>query len=287
MDDKWTLVQVKSWCCQAPSSYLNQCWNIVNSNIRNRLQWNSHNFVRENAFENVVCEMRPFCLGLNVLKPGHKYTRICFSVWGHHWFFGSCKGLLLLTHWGRVTHICVGSLTIIGSDNGLSPGRRQAIIWTNAGILLIGPLGTNFNGIVIGIQTFSVKKMSSGKWPQCVKLRRSAAHQNMTKIRNIPNGEIDKQSFCNLHPRLIFVYHLTHCRVPTRSLFPGKVLTFGHGSLGPGKVLSFSNSSKRSWKILIFLSRAGWWIVAWCKTFYQFNKQPIPKCTFCQFSFKI
>ena len=41
-------------------------------------------------------------------------------------------------------HICVGNLTIIGSDNGLSPGRRQAIIWTNAGILLIGPLGTNF-----------------------------------------------------------------------------------------------------------------------------------------------
>ena len=33
-----------------------------------------------------------------------------------------------LTHWGRVTHICVGKQTIIGSDNGLSPGRRQAII---------------------------------------------------------------------------------------------------------------------------------------------------------------
>ena len=50
-----------------------------------------------------------------------------------------------LTHWGWVTHICVSKLTIIGSDNGLSPGRHQAIIWTNAGILLIGPLGTNFN----------------------------------------------------------------------------------------------------------------------------------------------
>ena len=43
------------------------------------------------------------------------------------------------THWGRVTHICINKLTIVGSDNGLSPGRRQAIIWTNAGILLIGP----------------------------------------------------------------------------------------------------------------------------------------------------
>ena len=73
-----------------------------------------------------------------------------------------------LTHWGRVTHICVGKLTTIGSDNGLSPGRRQAIIWINAGILLIGPLETNFSEILIGIQTSSFKKihlkMSSAKW---------------------------------------------------------------------------------------------------------------------------
>ena len=49
-----------------------------------------------------------------------------------------------LTHWGLVMHICVNKVTNIGSDNGLSPGRRQAIIWTNAGILLIGPLGQTF-----------------------------------------------------------------------------------------------------------------------------------------------
>ena len=59
-----------------------------------------------------------------------------------------CGGL---THWGRMTHIWVNKLTIIGSDNGLSPERRQAIIWTNAGILLIGPLGTNFGEILIEI----------------------------------------------------------------------------------------------------------------------------------------
>ena len=72
-----------------------------------------------------------------------------------------------LTHWGRVTHICVGKLTIIGPDNGLSPERRQAIIWTNAAILLIGTLGTNFSEILIEIQAFSLKKirlkMSSAK----------------------------------------------------------------------------------------------------------------------------
>ena len=73
-----------------------------------------------------------------------------------------------LTHWGRVRHICVGNLTIIGSDNGLSPGRRQAIIWTNSGILSIGPLGTNFGDILAEIIPFSFKKMylkvSSAKW---------------------------------------------------------------------------------------------------------------------------
>ena len=68
---------------------------------------------------------------------------------------------------------------IIGSDNGLSPVQRQAMIWTNAGILLIGPLGTNFSEILIGIQTFSFKKLhlknvvckvtSILSRPQCVK----------------------------------------------------------------------------------------------------------------------
>ena len=74
----------------------------------------------------------------------------------------------VLTHLGRVMHICVGKLTIIGSDNGLSPGRRQAIIWTNAGILLIRTLGTNSNDILSEIHAFSFKKMhlkmSSAKW---------------------------------------------------------------------------------------------------------------------------
>ena len=67
-------------------------------------------------------------------------------------------GVFQLTHWGRVTHICVSEIIITGSDNGLSPGRRQAIIWTNAGILLIGPLGINFSEILIKINTFHSRK---------------------------------------------------------------------------------------------------------------------------------
>ena len=81
----------------------------------------------------------------------------------------------ILTHWGRVTQICVSKLTIIGSDNALSPGRRQAIIWTNAGILLIEPWGTNVSEISIENRTFSFTKMhlkiSSAKWrPFCLGL---------------------------------------------------------------------------------------------------------------------
>ena len=80
-----------------------------------------------------------------------------------------------LTHWGRVTHICVSKLTIIGSHNDLSPGRRQAIIWTNAGILLTGSLGRNFSEFLIEILTVSFKKMhlkiSSANWrPFCLGL---------------------------------------------------------------------------------------------------------------------
>ena len=100
--------------------------------------------------------------------------RVGLSVWHKGkqllvWIFH------ILTHWGWVTYICVGKLTIIGSDNGLSPGRRQTIIWTNAGMLLIRPLGTNFNKTLIEILTFSFMKMrlkvSAAKWrPFCLGL---------------------------------------------------------------------------------------------------------------------
>ena len=82
---------------------------------------------------------------------------------------------LALTHWGRVTHICLSKLTIFGSDNGLSPGRHQAVIWTNAWILLMRPLGTKFDEMLIEILKFSFVKMrlkvSSAKWrPFCLRL---------------------------------------------------------------------------------------------------------------------
>ena len=75
-----------------------------------------------------------------------------------------------LIHWSWVTHICVGNLTIIGSDNGLSPDQNLVIIWTNDGTLLIRPLGTNFGEILIEIHNILLKKigwkmMSENCWP--------------------------------------------------------------------------------------------------------------------------
>ena len=77
----------------------------------------------------------------------------------------------------------------VGSDNGLSPGRRQAIIWTNAGILLIEPLGTNFSAILINIHAFSFieihLKMLSLKWrPVC------PGRDELTSNSLIPGGII-------------------------------------------------------------------------------------------------
>ena len=78
-------------------------------------------------------------------------TFLCVNIYVWH---------IPLTHWGRVTHICVSDLTSIGSDNCLSPGRRQAIIKTNAGILLIRPLRTNFSEFLVEILIFSFKKIA-------------------------------------------------------------------------------------------------------------------------------
>ena len=119
--------------------------------------------------------------------------------------------MTLLTHWGRATHICVGKLTIIGSDNGLSPGRRQAIIWANVGILLIGPSRTNFSEILIENQTFSFKKMhlkmSSAKWRTfCLGL--DVLHCQFSNISNRDYQCLNKHSFPEYLSDAIYTIHI-------------------------------------------------------------------------------
>ena len=143
--------------------------------------------------------------------------------------------VITLTHWGRVTHICVSKLTIIGSDNGLSPGRRQAIIWTNAGILLIRTLGTNFNEISSEIRASSFKKMhfkmSSAKWrPFCLGLNVLTHYGLVTPYDNTRLGQhwlwqwlvafnVKKWSECKVFIYVLFFSYVI-CKMTTIFLIP-------------------------------------------------------------------
>ena len=120
---------------------------------------------------------------------------------------------MVLTHWGRVTLICVDNLTIIGSDNGLSPGRRQAIIWTNAWILLIGPLGTNFIEMLIEIHTFSFKKihlkMLSGKWqPFCLGLNVLTMKDNQALVFHGKRFQLSVQSLKEIFKKINTLFYV-------------------------------------------------------------------------------
>ena len=152
-----------------PSHYLNQCWNIVNWALGNKLQWH---FIKIYAFPfkkmhlNMLSgKWQPFCLDLNVLSGIHRsssrhvYTYICV-IWGMlltnppRWW-----NIQILTHLPTDKMAAISqtifsdaflwikrfwfwlkfqwSLSVrvqltIGLDNGLVPHRRQAIIWTNA-----------------------------------------------------------------------------------------------------------------------------------------------------------
>ena len=129
---------------------------------------------------------------------------------------------IILTHWGRVTHIRVGKLTISGSCNGLSPGRCQAIIWTNAGILLIGLLGTNFSENPIWTQTFSFKKMHlkmSAKWrPFCLEL-----NVLIWIMFRCLHAMLTLALCCNAYP-----YHYRHLLCWWCTIGNGLMETYGH-----------------------------------------------------------
>ena len=137
-------------CLVAPSHYLNQCGLFIDEVLWHSSQGKS----TENAQDiHRWYELEKCWKITSTLPMGHRH----------------------LTHWGRVTHIFVSKLTIIDSDNSLSPRPCQAIIWTIVGIVLIQILGTNFSEILIEIHTFSFKKMhlkmSSGEWsPFCLGL---------------------------------------------------------------------------------------------------------------------
>ena len=100
--------------------------------------------------------------------------------------------------------MCVSKLTIVGWDNGLSPGWREAIIWTNAGILLIRRLGTNCDEIWIIFFIF-------------FSFIRENAFENDRKLAAIfvlPSVHIENYETLSMNVQtwhhLIYVYHWIH-----------------------------------------------------------------------------
>ena len=171
-----------------------------------------------------------------------------------------------LTHWGRVTHICVSKLASIASDHGLSPGRRQAIIRNIAGIILIGPFGTTFSEISIEIQTFWRKlkkirlKMSSAKCrPFCLGLN-VLMHIEMNGGGNFcwntcnvfTENSVVRHSYPHFHTRLS--YH----QITWSSLLRNQITTDTINCLllhmeANGRKLSSSYAFRSSMRFAIYL----------------------------------
>ena len=166
-----------AWCRQATNHYLIQYWlGSMSPYGVTKLQWIQHIF-HGYITEALLPTWLTYRQRYSVAFTWEQFHKKCLFIRSEFTRLKLLPHLQAneLTHWGRVTHICVSNLTIIGSDNGLSPRRRQAIIWTNAGIILIGPLGTKFSEILIEIVRVSSKKMrlkgSSAKWrPFCLGL---------------------------------------------------------------------------------------------------------------------
>ena len=152
-------------CLTAPSHYLNRCWLLTDEFL-----WHLHG--------------TNFTVNAQATILYNGFENLTFKLLQH------LPGASALTHWGRVTHLSVSKQNTIGSDNGLSPGRRQAITWTNAGLLSIGPSGTNFSEIRVEIQGFSFTKvhlkMSSTKWrPFC-----PGKDELIRRVRCIPGQRV-------------------------------------------------------------------------------------------------
>ena len=112
-----------------------------------------------------------------------------------------------------MSHTCVDKLIIIASDNSFSPGRRQAIIWINAGVLSTWPLRTNINEILIEIYTFSFMKMhlkmSSVKWrPFYIGINVLTLNEYMNWNSHTKNA--NKISCMSVVIRSIYVYIYIH-----------------------------------------------------------------------------
>ena len=107
------------------------------------------------------------CIDSKSETPGKRQGQTMFSTFFRTTLdrIGSAISLVAIWFVLALTHLPLcriyASEIWVSSDSGigLSPVRRQAITWTNADLLSIGPLGTNFSEISVDIQTFSLNKI--------------------------------------------------------------------------------------------------------------------------------
>ena len=151
---------------------------------------------------------------------------------------------------------------IIGSGNGLSPGRHHAITWTNVSLLSIGLLGTNFSEIWIVIIPFTFKKIhlkmstilsrgggSSGRVILKDAVTDYSIHQLLLQIR-FP------QRKCSWVPSCPFIGIHKHKRI---TLYCGKwlsvyIMIVGHRQPGKHHPYKIGPVGTVSWTLLEDLS---------------------------------
>ena len=198
------LFEVMAWCRQAASHYLSLCWELCRNMVSQGKYYISRPMFPDFVIEVICLNVSLFFLSTDISKPGlfpddigyavprnedrlllycdlcHKYimqrinevsmrqTTFLNSFFSYETFCIMVKfhlfPMVQLTHLPQCHIYTPLNWAIIGSGNGLSPIRHQAITWTNAGLLSIGQiqwnqLGTNFSEIWIRVLSFSFKKM--------------------------------------------------------------------------------------------------------------------------------
>ena len=121
--------------------------------------------------------------------------------------------IINLTHWGRVTHICVSKHYTICSDNGLSPRRRQAIIWTNAFFrwnltrnLYIFTQENAFENVVRKLTAILSR-------PQCVKKYTYKTYCHLPKCRWVKQQSFRYKTVNTCHAKYnLLEYYVEKCR---------------------------------------------------------------------------
>ena len=153
----------------------------------------------------------------------------------------------------------------IGSDNGLSPIRRQAIICTNAGLWSIGPLGTKFSEIVIKVQDFSFTKMhmklSSAKWwPFCPGREVNPFHGSLYLLLDCnekkQNTRQSNSSWGNCSLNTLIMFRNIHIRIILVSYLPTPLWKSNRNVFFQDQcaAIMMCSLSKMQWKMFIQIS---------------------------------